>query len=402
MAQEAHVARDINVALIGGGFMGKAHSVAYATMPMFFWPAPAIPRRKVLADVDEKTALEAARRFGYESASGDWRRAVDDPDVDLVDIATPNDLHFEIALAAAEAGKHVICEKPLARTADEARQMVEAVERAGVVNMTAFNYRRTPAVGLARKYIQEGAIGRILSFRGTYLQDWSAHPDAPRSWRFQKALAGSGALGDIGTHVLDIARYLVGEVVAVNGLLQTHIADRPLQQDGLDMLAAAEKRGDAPRGVVDVDDEVHTLLRFSGGAAGSLECSRNAYGRNNFLTFEIHGEQGSISFNYERRDELEVFFAEDAADRRGFRTVYAGPAHPYGDALWPLAGIGIGYAETKIIECYELCRAIVEGSPASPDFADGYQVARICDAVVQSAETADWVEVPPLERALAD
>jgi predicted dehydrogenase len=389
--------QSLNVGLIGAGFMGKAHSLAYAAMPMFFWPAPAIPQRKVIAEVTDELAAEAARRYGYERWTSDWRTVIDDPSIDVVDIATPNDAHCEIAVAAAEAGKHIICEKPLARTRDEARRMLEGVERAGIVHMVAFNYRRTPAVALAKRYLEEGALGRVLSFRGTYLQDWSADPDAPLSWRFRKEVAGSGALGDIGTHVLDIARYLVGEIDGVNAVLRTHIAERPEQQGGADKLGAAARLADAPRAPVDVDDEVHTLLRFAGGAVGSLEATRNAYGRNNFLTFEIHGELGSITFNYERRDELQVCFAGDGGDRRGFRTVYTGPAHPYGEALWPIPALGIGYGETKIIECYDFCRAVVEGTPVAPDFTDGYQIARICDAITESAATADWTEVPALE-----
>ncbi|MFF1415344.1 Gfo/Idh/MocA family protein [Streptomyces sp. NPDC058289] len=387
--------RTINVGLIGAGFMGKAHSLAYAAMPMFYWPAPAMPHRLIIAEVNEGLAAEAAQRFGFEHSTADWRRVVDDPRVDLVDIATPNHMHAEIAAAAAAAGKHIICEKPLARTGEEARGMYEAVRGAGVVNMVAFNYRRTPAVALARKYIEEGAIGTVLNFRGTYLQDWSADPQSPLSWRFSREFSGSGALGDIGTHVLDMARYLVGEIASVNAVLTTHIKDRPIQQGGADKLGSAGRAaGDVPRGVVDVDDEVMTALRFSSGAVGSLEATRNAYGRNNYLTFEIHGTEGSIAFNYERRDELQVCFASDPKDRRGFRTVYTGPAHPYGEGLWPIPALGIGYGETKIIECYDLFRAIVDGTPAGPDFADGYQIALACDAITASAERGEWVNVP--------
>jgi predicted dehydrogenase len=389
----------LNVGLIGAGFMGKAHSLAYAAMPMFFWPAPAIPHRKAIADVTPELAATAAERFGFETSTGDWRRIVEDPEIDIVDIATPNDQHAEMAIAAAEAGKHIICEKPLARSAAEAEPMLEAVRKAGVVNMVAFNYRRTPAVALAKKYIEEGAIGRVLSFRGTYLQDWSADPSSPLSWRFQKSVAGSGALGDIATHVIDLARYLAGEISSVHGVLQNYIPERPLQQGGVDLLGTSLGTADAPRGPVDVDDEVHTLLRFESGAIGSIEATRNAYGRNNFITLELHGETGSIYFNYERRDELQVCFAEDAADRRGFRTIYTGPAHPYGEALWPIPALGIGYGETKIIEAYDLVKAIVEGTPATPDFADGLQIARIADAIAASAEAGRWVEVPSLQRA---
>lgn len=385
--------KTLNIAMIGGGFMGKAHSAAYAAMPMFFWPPPAMPHRQVLVDVNDALAEEGRRRYGFAESSSDWRQTVSRPDIDVVDIVTPNDSHAEIAIAAAQAGKHIICEKPLARTGDEARTMLEAVEKAGVIHMVAFNYRRTPAVALARKYIEEGRIGQIRNFRGTYLQDWSADPDSPLSWRFQKKVAGSGALGDIGTHVLDLARYLVGEIAAVDAMLATYVSNRPLQAGGVDKLGAAEKNTAGPRGPVDVDDEVLTMLRFENGAIGSLEATRNAYGRNNFLTFEIHGTKGSIVFNYERRDELQVMFADDPADARGFRTVYTGPAHPYGANLWPIPGLGIGYTETKIVECYDLFAAVVAGRQPSPNFQDGYRIARIADAIATSAATKAWTNV---------
>lgn len=386
----------INVGLIGAGFMGKAHSLAYAAMPMFFWPAPAIPVRRVIAEVSEAAAREAAMRFGFERSTGDWRRVIEDPEVQVVDIATPNNSHAEIAIAAAQAGKHILCEKPLASSVAEARAMYEAVKKAGVVNMVAFNYRRTPAVALAKKYIEEGRIGRILSFRGTYLQDWSADPNGPLSWRFQKSVAGSGALGDIGTHVVDLARYLVGEISAVNAMMHTYIAERPLQTGGADKLGASDKTAGGPRGKVDVDDEVMTLLRFANGAVGSLEATRNAFGRNNYITFEIHGTEGTVFFNYERRDELQVFFAGDPADARGFRTVYTGPAHPYGEALWPIPALGIGYGETKIIECFDLFRAVAQGGTVSPDFEDGYKIELIADAIGRSAQQKREVEVEPV------
>ncbi|MEY9951865.1 Gfo/Idh/MocA family protein [Leifsonia sp. EB34] len=385
--------QQLNVGLIGGGFMGKAHSLAYAAMPMFFWPAPALPIRHTIAEATDELAAEAARRFGFERSTSDWRSVVDDPDIHVVDIATPNHLHAEIAIAAAQAGKHIISEKPLARTSGEAKAMYDAVTAAGVVNMVAFNYRRTPAIALARKFIEEGAIGRILSFRGTYLQDWSADPDSPLSWRFQKSIAGSGALGDIATHVIDIARYLVGEFGSVSAMMETWIPERPLQTGGADSLGTS-RGGAGPRGAVDVDDQVMTMIRFQNGAIGSIEATRNGYGRNNYITFEIHGTEGSIVFNYERRDELQVCFASDGGDRRGFRTIYTGPAHPNGEALWPIPALGIGYGETKIIEAHDFFTAIATGTAVSPNFADGYTTALIDDAIVQSAETGLWVEVP--------
>jgi predicted dehydrogenase len=373
--------------------MGKAHSLAYVAMPMFFWPAPAIPVRKTIVDVSDSIAAEAAQRFGFEKSTSDWRSVVEDPEIDIIDIATPNHLHAEIAIAAAAAGKHIISEKPLARNGDEAKTMYDAVKNAGIVHMVAFNYRRTPAVALAKKYIDEGAIGDILNFRGTYLQDWSADPDGPLSWRFQKSIAGSGSLGDIGTHVVDMARFLCGEITQVNTQLKTWVKTRPLQAGGVDKLGASTKDSTAPRGEVDVDDEVLSLLEFQNGAIGSLEATRNAHGRNNFLTFEIHGTLGSIYFNYERRDELQVAFASDQADRKGFRTVYTGPAHPYGEGLWPIPALGIGYGETKIIETYDFVKAIMEGGEVSPNFKDGYQINLIADAMAASSQSRSWTSV---------
>jgi predicted dehydrogenase len=386
--------KQLNVALIGAGFMGKAHSLAYVAMPMFFHPAPAYPVRKTIVDVNEAVAADAAIRFGFEKSSGDWHSVINDPEIDIIDIATPNHLHAEIAIAAAAAGKHIISEKPLARSGAEAKTMYDAVKKAGIVHMVAFNYRRTPAVALAKKYIEEGAIGDILNFRGTYLQDWSADPDGPLSWRFQKSIAGSGALGDIGTHVVDMARYLCGEINQVNTQLKTWIPTRPIQSGTQDKLGTGAKNADAPRAAVDVDDEVISLLEFENGAIGSLEATRNAHGRNNFLTFEIHGTLGSIYFNYERRDELQVAFANDLGDRKGFRTVYTGPAHPYGDGLWPIPALGIGYGETKIIEAYDFIKAITEGGEVSPNFKDGYQINLIADAMAESSEKRQWVSVP--------
>ena len=389
--------KNLNVGLIGAGFMGKAHSLAYVGMPMFFWPAPGMPVRHTIVDVSEAAASDAAKRFGFEHSSADWRSVIEDPNIDIVDIATPNHLHAEIAIAAAQAGKHIICEKPLARSGAEAKTLWDAVKNANIVHMVAFNYRRTPAVALAKKYIEEGAIGEILNFRGTYLQDWSADPDGPLSWRFQKAIAGSGSLGDIGTHVVDMARYLCGEITQVNTVMKTWVATRPIQSGTVDKLGTGAKDASAARAAVDVDDEVLSLLEFENGALGSLEATRNAHGRNNFLTFEIHGSNGSIYFNYERRDELQVAFSNDPSDRKGFRTVYTGPAHPYGEALWPIPALGIGYAETKIIEIYDFVKAIVEGGTVSPNFKDGYQINLIADAMAESAAKRSWISVPKAE-----
>jgi predicted dehydrogenase len=279
--------------------------------------------------------------------------------------------------------------------------MRDAVRAAGVVNMVAFNYRRTPAVALAKKLIDEGAIGAVRNFRGTYTQDWSNDPDLPLSWRFRQSVAGSGALGDIGTHVVDFARHLVGEIDEVSAMTMRYIEDRPVPTGGADQLAGAAKLSDAPREAVDVDDEVLSMLRFSTGAVGSIEATRAAHGRKNHLTFEVHGELGTLVFDYERRDELRFYSAQDEADRQGFRTILTGPAHPYGDGLWPIPGLGVGYGETKIVECHDLMQAIATGGEVSPNFEDGYRIACISEAILRSAGQGGWVSVASVDTATA-
>jgi len=385
--------RKINIGLIGAGFMAKAHSIAYAGMPMFFWPAPAIPVKKTIVDINLDVARDAAEKFAFESYSTDWHDIINDPEIDVVDICTPNNVHAEIAIAAAKAGKHILCEKPLSLTTEEAKEMYLAAKNNRITTLVAFNYRKTPAVQLAKKYIEEGAIGQILDFRGTYLQDWSADPNSPLSWRFQKDICGSGALGDIGTHVVDMIRFLVGEFDSVNARMATYIPERPVQASLADSLGNAKASSDSIKRPVDVDDQCCFMVQCRNGAFGTIEATRNAWGRNNYITFEIHGTEGSICFNYERRDELQVCFAKDGNDRRGFRTVYTGPNHPYGDSLWPIPALGIGYTETKIIEAYDFFKAIVSGSEASPNFKDGYAIELISEAVIKSAKTNEWVKV---------
>ncbi len=385
--------KTLNVAMIGGGFMGKAHAMAYAVMPMFFWPAPAIPHRKVVVDLTDSAAQDARDSFGFDEASSNWKDTVNRSDIDIVDICTPNNAHAEIAIEALRAGKHVICEKPLASTLEESVAMVEAAEASGTTTMVAFNYRRTPAVALAKKFIEEGKIGDVINFRGTYLQDWSADPNGPLSWRFQKSIAGSGAVGDIGTHVVDMAHYLVGPIETVQAITPTYVKTRPMQQGSVDKLGASDKSSDAERAEVDVDDEVMSMVRFKSGAIGSIEATRNAWGRNNFLTLEIHGTKGSILFNYERRDELQVMFADDPTEARGFRTIYTGPAHPYGEGLWPIPALGIGYGETKIIECYDFFKAVVEGTQPSPNFQEALLTEKVADALLRSGKTGEWESI---------
>ena len=271
--------KKLNIGLIGAGFMAKAHSIAYAGMPMFFWPAPAIPHKKTIVDINEEIARDAAAKFDFESYSTNWRDVVNDPDIHIVDICTPNNVHAEIAIAAARAGKHILCEKPLSLTTEQAKEMYLTAKENNVKTLVAFNFRSTPAVQLAKKYIQEGAIGDILDFRGTYLQDWSADPNSPLSWRFQKNICGSGALGDIGTHVVDMLRFLVGDFDSVHARTATYINERPVQSGLVDSLGNTKGASDTPKKAVDVDDQCCFMIECKNGAFGTIEATRNAWGK---------------------------------------------------------------------------------------------------------------------------
>ena len=314
----------------------------------------------------------------------------------MVSVCTPNNAHAQIAIAALNAGKHVLCEKPIASTLEDAKAMAEAAEKAyarGVIAMNAYQYRRVPAIDLAKKFIDEGSLGKLFNVRCTYLQSWSADPASPLSWRFQKDIAGAGTLGDIASHVIDIAQYLAGDIDEVTGMMKTYITERPVQEGGVDLLGTVKLGADAKRAPVDTDDEDSFLMRFKNGVVGSIEATRNAWGRNNFITVEVHGSKGSIYFNYERLNELQVCFADDPDDRRGFKTIYTGPANFHGEVTWNIPGMNIGYGELKSIETYEFIKAVVEGKRPSTSFAEGYRVERVCDAVKRSAETGRWEKV---------
>ena len=364
----------LNVAMIGYQFMGRAHSNAWRQAAHFF-DLPRTPVLKVVCGRDESAVAEAARRFGFEEHSTSWESALGRSDVDVIDICTPGDSHEAIALAAAKAGKAILCEKPLANTVDEARRMLDAVNRAGVTHMLCHNYRRAPAVQLAKRMIETGRIGRIHHYRGAYLQDWIADPAFPRVWRLEKAKAGSGALGDIVSHSIDLARFLVGEISEVSGLLETFIAERPLL-DGSAM------------GPVDVDDAALALLRFENGAIGTVEGSRFAPGRKNYNRFEINGSLGSLVFDLERMNELEIY--EEKGPDSGFRSVLAtDPTHPFVEAWWPPGHI-IGYEHTFTHTVVDFVRAIASGEQPKPDFADGLRNQLLLDAIARSASSRSW------------
>jgi len=374
----------IGVGMIGYAFMGKAHTNAYIDMPIFFYPPPARPKLVAIAGRTKDKVAEAARRYGYQKYYTDWKELVKDKDVQLVDIGTPNNEHHDQAIAAVEQGKHVLCEKPLARTAKEAKEMLDAAKKAGVTHMVAFNYRFVPAILQARKLIQQGTIGKLLQFRAVYLQEWIMDPSFPLVWRLRKDVAGSGALGDLGAHVIDLARFLMGEITDVAGLTKTFIEERPLPEDPNKM------------GKVDVDDAFIALLKFQNGAIGSVEASRFCAGRKNFERLEIHGTEGSINFNLERMNELELYERKDPPDAMGFRNIsITESVHPYWDRWWP-HGHQIGWEHTFIHEIYHLVDCIVNKKDVSPlgaSFYDGWKVNLVMDAILESVATSKWVSV---------
>jgi len=377
---------DVNVALIGYAFMGRAHSNAWRQVGPFFSPK-LTPRMKVICGRNAKNVKAAAAQLGWEEAATDWREVVARKDIDIVDISTPGDSHAEIAIAAAREGKVVFCEKPLANTVKEAEQMLAAVKKAGVPHMICHNYRRVPAVMLAKQLIDQGKLGRLYHYRGTYLQDWVADPNVPLFWRLRKEAAGSGALGDIGSHSLDLARFLVGEVTEVIAALETFVKERPLP--------------DNPRkkGPVTVDDASASIVRFDNGALGTIEASRFAPGRKNYNAFEINGSKGSIVFNLERLNELQVHFNDSKPGKQaqGFRTVLVSEAdHPFWEHWWP-QGHTIGWEHTFVHELHHLLTAIAEDADVAPHgatFEDGYRAAEVCDAVVRSSEEGRREAIP--------
>ncbi len=365
--------RQLSVALIGTKFMGRAHSNAWRQAPHFF-DLPAEIRMAVICGRDGRATREAAGKLGWEKATTDWREVIADPLIDAVDICTPNDSHAEIAIAAAAAGKAILCEKPLARDFHEAKRMLTAVKRARVPNMICFNYRRVPAVSLAKQMIARGDIGeRIYHFRARYAQDWIADERFPLVWRLRSRNAGSGALGDIGAHIIDLARFLVGEIANVSAVSTIFIKRRPLEN----------KR--RTFGNVDVDDAVSVIGKFRNGAMLNLEATRFAYGRKNQLSFEINGSSGSLLFDLEEMNRLRLYGATDPAEARGFRDIIVTErAHPFVQHWWP-PGHTLGYEHSFVHTIGDFVEAVVGRKRARPDFADGVETQRLLEAIARSA-----------------
>jgi predicted dehydrogenase len=386
-------APELGVGLVGHAFMGAAHSQAWRSAPRFF-DLPLTPRMRALCGRDPGRVAEAAARLGWESTETDWTRLLTRDDIDLVDVCTPGDSHAEIAIAALDAGKHVLCEKPLANTVAEAQAMTEAAERAaanGVLAMVGFTYRRVPAIALAKRLVDEGRIGEIRHVRAQYLQDWIADPAAPMSWRLEKDKAGSGALGDIGAHIVDLTQHITGDHIArVSGLLETFVHERPLPSPSSGALLGGTSQDGGPTGHVTVDDAAVFLARFGGGAVGVFEATRFATGRKNAIRIEVNGSLGSLAFDFEDMNVLHLYDAQEPAETAGFRRILVTePMHPYVGAWWP-PGHGLGYEHGFTHQVVDLVTAISKGEQPLPSFADGLQVQSVLAAVEHSAETGAW------------
>ncbi len=380
---------EVNVALIGYKFMGKAHSNAYRQVRRFF-PDKLEPRMKVICGRDRQAAEAAARQLGWEEVETDWRRVVGRKDIDIVDVSSPGYLHCEMAVAAAQAGKHVICEKPLANTLREAQKMLQAVERAGVKHMIMHNYRKIPAVVLAKKMMEDGSIGDVYHYHGAYLQDWIMSPEFPLVWRLEKKYAGSGALGDIGSHAIDLARYLNAEFTAVTAEMTTFIKERPRPGAGAGSWGAKGSKG---KGRVTVDDDANFLARFRNHSVGVFEASRFCGGRRNYNTFQVYGSKGSLAFNLERMNELEFYDCTEKAGYQGFKTINVTEAvHPYVGAWWPPGHI-IGYEHTFVHAIHDFLTCLEEDRIPSPNFEDGVRNQAVLEAVESSAKSGRWEKV---------
>ncbi|HEV7566131.1 MAG TPA: Gfo/Idh/MocA family oxidoreductase [Microbacteriaceae bacterium] len=379
--------------MVGYGFMGAAHSQGWRVAPRFF-DLPREPRLSVIVGRDAGRAAAAAAKFGWDEVETDWRRVIERDDIDLIDICSPGSSHAEIAIAALNAGKHVLCEKPLANTVAEAELMAEAAEvaaRSGVYAMVGFSYRRVPAITFARDLVAQGRVGDIRQVRAQYLQDWLVDAQGPMTWRLDKEQAGSGSLGDIGAHAIDAVQFITGErLESVSGILHTFVTERPLLGESVGLSGTASSE----YGRVTVDDVAMFTGRLSGGALGSFEATRYATGRRNALRLEFSGSEGAIAFDLERMNELEFYDGRDAAGEQGFRRILVTePEHPYMAAWWP-TGHGIGYEHPFSHQVRDLVTDIAEGRQPRPSFADGLQVQRVLAAVETSATTGSaWTTI---------
>lgn len=388
--------KTLNIAIIGMGFMGRAHSNAWSQLNKFFDTEYDICLKAVAGKNEERTR-QFAKRWGYESYTTDWHTLLDREDIDVIDILTPTYLHKEMAVAAMKAGKHVICEKPCSLTWEECHEMAETAVKAGVVSYLNHNYRRVPAVALAKQMIEEGKLGTIYHYRGSYLQEWIMDENFPVTWQLKKETAGGGALYDLASHNVDLARYLVGEPVAVTAMLKTFVKERPEPGENSAVFSAGDTSGSQKKLPVTVDDAASLVLEFENGAMGSLEASRFATGRKNYNCFEIYGSKGALCFDLERMNELQYYDNTEPNAQRGYRTILVTEGeHPYVGAWWPQGHI-IGYEHTFVHAFKEFVHAIAEGGSMTPDFNDGEQIIRTLQAAQISSREGRKVMLSELE-----
>lgn len=380
---------NIRIGLVGAGWMGKAHTNAFTNALMAFGPDAGTPVYEVVSDVNESAAKEASEQLGFARWTTDWHEVVSDENVDVVDIATPNVFHYEIAKKALENGKHIYCEKPLTLSATQSKELYELAKQKGVVNYIGYNNVMNPANAYVKELIQSGKLGEIMRFNGTYDQDSLLDPEIPLTWRHINKFSGSGALGDLGSHLLSISQYLVGDIEDVHALSKTIIKERPVSAGSQEM------------GEVENDDLISILCNYTNGAMGTLSSSRVAAGRKNYLTYEIQGTKGTVFYSLERMNEVNVYFTSDDSADRGFRTVFLGPDHKGYSAFYPAAGIGIGYNDMKVLEAHELLSAVSKGTPYVCNFEFGAKIDQTLGAILESAAEQKWVNVKGVEGVIA-
>jgi predicted dehydrogenase len=380
------MSQSIAIGMIGYKFMGKAHSNAYRQIGQFF-DLPLTPRLKTISGRDKPKVEKMAQRWGWENAVDDWRRIIDDPEIKVVDICSPNNTHREIAIAAFKAGKIVACEKPLAMNGAEAEQMAAAARKSGKINTVWFNYRRVPAIAFARQLIDEGRIGRVYHFRALYLQDWTMDPSVPLLWRMDKDVAGSGVTGDLHSHIVDLSNFLAGDIESVAGTSKIFIDERERPEGG--------------KSKVEIEDASIFVAKYTNGAIGHFEATRFANGRKNGNTFEINGEVGSLYFDLEDMSRLWYFDSREPKHIQGWRKISVWEeVHPYMKQWW-VPGCAIGYEHTFGNQAADLMNAIAQNKPMQPNFDDGLKCQLVLDAVMEASSSDRWVRVKQMTRSEA-
>ncbi len=385
--------KKVGLSMIGGGFMGKLHTLAIQSYPVYYYPGAVDVTRQCVVDIDPEIAENSRKRFGFERSSTDWRELISDDRTDTIVVATPNFLHKPIVMEAVKAGKNVFCEKPLAMNAEDAYEMYSAAKEAGVINAVGHNNRALSGIRMMKKLIDNGELGKIYSIQMRYIQSWGLNPEAPMQWRFDASKAGTGTLGDTGSHAIDIGRYLLGDYKRVASLNKTFVEERNIAKGAL-LSKVPTKEQIVGRQKVDVDDDTKSIVEFESGVTGILWSSRFCIGQEDTLDIEVYGSEGAARFSRERPNELEFISGKDRGDLLGFRKIKMGPEHPNGE-LWPMADLGVGYVEQKCVEYKDFFEAIAlhDRTKVSTSFYDGFKVCQVIDAIDRSSKTNEWVEI---------